>query len=155
MSSPGATNLGFLQMLAELCELTGWAPPDVTGHGPFDPVSFETTVSGVEMCVSCSPGGGVYLACVFGALPEQAAAAAAVRLLEVNLLLHAHGRSAFCLDPQSGDVICGCHFDGGTLSSASLFDGMRRMSEQALRWREGWFLDHVPAREPQVRAGYA
>lgn len=157
LSPPGATNLGFLQVLVELCEITGWTSPDLSAHGPFNPVSFEMAIAGVPMCVSCVPGphGGVYLACVFGPLPERAALQVATRLLELNLFLHTHGRSAFCLDPQSGHVVCGCRFDGDTLSAASLFDGMRLMSEQALLWREGWFLDPVPARESPARAVYA
>ncbi|NIM43101.1 MAG: hypothetical protein GTN84_17815 [Hydrogenophaga sp.] len=157
LSRPGATNLGFLQVLAELCEVTGWVPPDVSALGPFDPVSFEAAVAGVGMCLSCVPGGGggVYLACLFGQLPERAALQAATRLLELNLFLHTHGRSAFCIDSQSGDVVCGCRFDEGSLSAASLFDGMRLMSEQALRWREGWFLDPAPACDPLARSVYA
>jgi hypothetical protein len=157
LSPPGATNLGFLQVLIELCEITGGAPPDVSALGPFDPVSFEAAIAGVDMCLSCVPagGGGVYLACVFGPLPERAALQAATRLLELNLFLHTHGRSAFCIDSQSGDVVCGCRFDEGSLSAAALFDGMRLMSEQALLWREGWFLDPAPARDPLARSVYA
>jgi hypothetical protein len=154
---PDATNLGFLQLLNELCGLTGWTPPQASAQGPFDPVSFETAMGDVDMCVSCVPGGDacVYLACEFGPLPQQAALPAARRLLEINTLLHTHGRSAFCIDPQSGCVVCGCRFDGHALSASALFEGMQRLSEQAQLWRTGWFLEPGSAPDSLTPAAFA
>lgn len=150
MSVPIATNIAFMQVVAELCEFTGQVPAEPDGHDPFEPVVFEATVAGVDMRVSCVPGeeAGVYLACLFGPLPEPGAFEAAVRLLELNLFLHTHGRSAFCIDPDTGHVVCGCRLDVARLSAASLFEAMRLLSEQALRWRTDGFLDPVPARSP-------
>lgn len=152
MSAPFATNIGFLRVLTEWCELTGQAPPEAGGQDPFEPVVFETVAAGVDMRVSCVPGdaAGVTLACRFGPLPESRALEAAVRLLELNLFLHTHGRCAFCIDPDSGQVFCNCRFDMAGLSAASLFEAMRLLSEQALRWRTNGFLDATPTARPMV-----
>lgn len=154
MSAPHATNIAFMQVWAELCEFTGQVPAQAGGQDPFEPIAFEATIAGVDMRVSCVPGevAGVFLACMFGPLPEPGALEAAVRLLELNLFLHTHGRSAFCIDPDSGDVVCGCRLDVSTLSAASLFEAMSLLSEQALRWRTNGYLDPVPARHP-LRGG--
>lgn len=147
MSPVGASNIRFLEILAELGELIGGPPPAFPDLEPFDPVSFEAVVADVDLRMSFVPADDdtVYLACVFGPLPKQLTLQAAVRLLEINLFLHTHGTSAFCLDPDSGDVICACRLNIEMLSAISLFESMTLLSREALRWRNGCFLGDGPA----------
>jgi hypothetical protein len=142
LSSAGATNVKFVEILTELSENIGQTPPALSVLTPFEPVLFEAIIEDVELRISFTPGDDdfAYLACVFGPLPERCALQAATKLLEINLFLHTHGASTFCLDADSQDVICACRLNIDMLSASSLFDTMTILSKQAQRWRSGWFI---------------
>lgn len=94
--------------------------------------------------------------CDFGPLPQHNAMAVARRLLEVNLFLtSAPLACSFAINPESEHVILAFRSPLETTEAEALAQSLQLCADEAVHWRETFFLDGdpEPLRSAPVRGG--
>ncbi len=145
----------FEELVRGLCATLGADVPAMSAD-PGEPQGLNFEVSGVAVVVAYAPevrDDRVFVFCRFGAVPEAQERAALRRLLEVNFILFRGNAPVFSIDPTNGEVIFGYEGLLTLLTPEAVVESMERIAEQALKWRETWFLDEdAPMRMMEARA---
>jgi hypothetical protein len=125
-----------------------------TGSVTVNDIAFSIFPSDDEVADSQSDAALVY--CDFGPLPAHNAMAVVRRLLEVNLFLtSAPLACSFAINPESEHVILAFRSPLGATTPEALASSLQLCAEEAVRWRETYFLDGdpEPLRSAPMRGG--
>ena len=133
----------FEDLVTGLCANLGAEVPKLSDD-PREPQGLNFEVSGVPIVVAYAPevrDDRVFVFCRFGPIPESQEPAAMRRLLEVNFILFRGNAPVFSIDPTNGEVVFGYEGLLSLLTADAVVESMERIAEQALKWRETFFLD--------------
>lgn len=133
----------FEDLVKGLCATLGSEMPQLSSD-PNEPQGLNFEVTGVPIVVAFAPevrDDRVFVFCRFGAVPESQERAALRRLLEVNFILFRGNAPVFSIDPTNGEVVFGYEGLLSMLTPEAVVESMERIAEQALKWRETFFLD--------------
>ncbi len=133
----------FEDLVTGLCATLGAEVPKLSDD-PREPQGLNFEVSGVPIVVAYAPevrDDRVFVFCRFGPIPEIQERAAMRRLLEVNFILFRGNAPVFSIDPTNGEVVFGYEGLLSLLTPEAVVESMERIAEQALKWRDSYFLD--------------
>lgn len=137
----------FEQLVQGLCATLGAEVPQLS-NDPQEPQGLNFEVSGVPIVVAFAPevrDDRVFVFCRFGSVPADHELAAMRRLLEVNFILFRGNSPVFSIDPTNGEVVFGYEGLLALLTPEAVVESMERIAEQAVKWRESYFLDDAPS----------
>jgi hypothetical protein len=133
----------FMSLVDDVCEELGY-PKCVSDSEGDAVIAMEMEVGAIPFAVVHSmetAPGQVLVESTYGPLPEKRLNEVLLRLLEMNRALAETGNGAFCLDPDSGEVMLTQQCDLSAETGAGLLQTMTRMSWQSRRWKDNCFLD--------------
>lgn len=82
----------------------------------------------------------ILIECRFGPLPEGRKQQIMLKLLEMNCMLAERDSSAFCLDPETDEVIYALALDIAGLDSSTVLTNMTEIVWHGRRWLETRYL---------------
>ncbi len=136
-----ASSLDYLAN--EFCEL-GDVPASPLATDSTGALSFSATVRGVDITVSHDPlrhPDHAIALLFFGQIPEDRELLILRQLLNFNLDLLQPNFPAFSRNPLTGNVILQYVFPLAQAMSQAPLDGLARLVEAILKWRQEFFLD--------------
>ena len=100
----------------------------------------------------------IFMYCIFGMPPPEREAEVIRMLLQENMGMFPYAGPTFMINPEDGNVVLACRYALATLTPEHLAGIFESVSQEALKWRQTFYLDDAPtapADEAAANLNYA